>query len=65
MKTRLILAAALLLSLTGCNMMNCGAETANGAGAADCGLHTTFLGVRSHAARPLASTQHFDASTKS
>jgi hypothetical protein len=55
---RLILAAAALTLLAGCNMVNCGASASPGYDAGDCGIHTTFLaaaGAHPHA-RPLAKS---------
>ncbi|HXQ12443.1 MAG TPA: hypothetical protein VN805_15730 [Caulobacteraceae bacterium] len=49
---RLILAAAALLLLAGCNMVNCDGAAAPGYGAADCGIHTTFLAAAATHARP-------------
>jgi hypothetical protein len=55
---RLILAASALVLLTGCNMVNCEGAAAPSYGAADCGVHTTFLAAATpHAhARPLAKS---------
>jgi hypothetical protein len=55
---RLVLAAAALVLLTGCDMLRCEGGAAPGYGTADCGLHTTFLAVahtQSHP-RPLAKS---------
>lgn len=64
MRTLLLVCAA-ALSTAGCNNFGCGGVATRGYGAADCGLHTTFLAVRGHSARPFAQTQPPTAFTKS
>ena len=55
---RVILAAAALVLLAGCSMVNCGAAASPGYDAGDCGIHTTFLaaGEPHPHARPLAKS---------
>ena len=56
---RLMLAAASLVPLAGCNMVDCAGSAASpGYGAADCGIHTTFLAAQTPPAhaRPLAKS---------
>jgi hypothetical protein len=47
MKLGWVLAAVAGLMVSGCGMMDCGANTTNGYGAGSCGLHTPFF--RAHA----------------
>jgi hypothetical protein len=55
---KVILAAAALVLLTGCNMLRCEGGAAPGYGTADCGIHTTFLAAAHPPvhARPLAKS---------
>jgi hypothetical protein len=47
---RLMVAGAASVLLAGCNMMSCEGAAGPRAGAADCGIHTTFLAATT--ARP-------------
>ncbi|HLI64774.1 MAG TPA: hypothetical protein VKU90_00290 [Caulobacteraceae bacterium] len=65
MRTILLVCVA-ALGAAGCNGFGCGGVANGHYDAGECGMHTTFLAVRSHGARPFASTRPPpSASTKS